>query len=93
MDKFVRGAKVRQPAKSANPTIKTEDALSLGECIYVMLDVRHRKHKNITKEQLLHLVSAGYDAYERATSTECDVETVMAITGLNIAAEIEERGL
>ena len=66
---FARGARVRAPAiPEAAKSISAEMPLSLGECLYVIMDLRRTRYPNVTKEQLLNMMSTAWDAYDEAAS-------------------------
>jgi len=71
MSEFFRGAMVRRPPPPSAAT-KAQDStsndLTLGDCIFCIVDLRYAHYKEITKEQLLEYISKAWDGYEKAVA-------------------------
>lgn len=67
-DKFVRGARVSGAARvlAIAGALAPERPLTLGEVIFVIMDLRAQHYADVTKEQLLELISKAWDAYAEA---------------------------
>lgn len=69
-DKFVRGARVRGAnvleAAAALALAMQPKRLTLGECVFCLMDLRAQHYSEINKEQLLELISKSWDAYAEA---------------------------
>lgn len=66
-DKFVRGARVggSRVLETARALAQPK-SLTLGECVFCLMDVRAERYSDINKEQLLDLISKAWDAYAEA---------------------------
>lgn len=67
-DKFVRGARVggSRVLETAMALAAQRPSLTLGECVFCLMDLRAERYPEINKEQLLELISKAWDAYTEA---------------------------
>lgn len=70
MNTFARGAKVRAPEVSAGTTPELEPNITVGEAIFVAIDIAYQN--GLTREQFLRLVNAGCEAYSKARTQRED---------------------
>ncbi len=69
MAKFVRGARVGGVLEAVQKVAAVGQSITLGEVIYVLMDVRQKYYGEISKEDLMNLVSKAWDAYGIASAS------------------------
>lgn len=73
-NKFVRGARIKPVQRPFDAAIQAamSKPLTLAECVFCLMDLRRNHYADVTKPQLLELISNAWDAYDAATKAEVD---------------------